>query len=126
MQKIVWARLMRISKSEDLSFPRFSLVPNGIFTTDSLCFIIGNNLDYLLHLLNSKIAAYYFFNNIAILDNGGMQMRQQYIENFPIPIANKHTELNDELFFSLYGFDNKEISYINKFLKEKYEEIRLL
>jgi hypothetical protein len=56
-QKIVWARLMRIAKSDDTSFPRFSIVPDGYFTVDSLCFIVGEHLEYLLHLLNSKVAA---------------------------------------------------------------------
>ncbi|WP_281679515.1 hypothetical protein [Synergistes jonesii] len=40
--KIVWARLMRISKSDIDSFPRFCFVPNGFFTADSLCFFRAN------------------------------------------------------------------------------------
>lgn len=125
-QKIVWARLMRIAKSDDTSFPRFSIVPEGYFTVDSLCFIVGEHLEYLLHLLNSKVAAYYFFNNIAILDNGGMQMRQQYIENFPIPEISQSflTEvLSDEKIYSAYNFDQSEIQFIEKFLRDKFDEI---
>ncbi len=125
-QKIVWARLMRIAKSDDTSFPRFSIVPDGYFTVDSLCFIVGEHLEYLLHLLNSKVAAYYFFNNIAILDNGGMQMRQQYIENFPIPEIDQTflTEvLSDEKIYSAYNFDESEIQFIEKFLRDKFDEI---
>lgn len=125
-QKIVWARLMRVSRSEDLSFPRFSLVPEGMYTVDSLCFITGKHLDYLTHLLNSKVAAYYFFGNIAILDNGGMQMRQQYVENFPIPSfsTSKKENISNDLIYSLYEFNKEEIAFINQFLKAKYEEIQ--
>ena len=79
-QKIVWARLSRISKCDFSAFPRFALAPEDFYVVDSLCFFTGENLNTLLHLLNSEYAAYYFFNNVAILDNGGMQMRQQYVE----------------------------------------------
>ncbi len=133
-QKIVWARLMRISKKEKDSFPRFSIVPPDIYTLDSLCFIIGNNLDFLISILNSKIASYYFFNNIAILDNGGLQMRQQYIEKFQIPNINKIDQLNkfstnhnkenlDELVYDLYELEATEIKYIEQFIERKLSEI---
>ena len=85
-EKIVWARLMRVHKTEDISFPRFSLAKEHSFVVDSLCFITANHsIKYLLAVLNSKYAANYFYKNIAILDNGGMQMRQQYIENLLVP-----------------------------------------
>lgn len=83
--KIVWARLMRISKSEIDSFPRFSKADAGYFVVDSLCFFTGKNIDKLCAYLNSSLATYYYLKNIAILDNGGMQMRQQYIEDIPCP-----------------------------------------
>lgn len=87
-EKIVWPRLTRIHKSEDTSFPRFSMAEKNTFIIDSLCFITGSQIRYLIAILNSSYAAYYFHQNIAILDNGGMQMRQQYIENVPIPQIN--------------------------------------
>jgi hypothetical protein len=87
-QKIVWARLMRISRNDADDFPRFSLIPKEYFVVDSLCFFTGNDLLYLQGILNSEFAMYYFFNNIAILDDGGMQMRQQYVELIPIPCVN--------------------------------------
>ena len=121
-QKIVWARLMRISKNQEDSFPRFSLVPENMYTVDSLCFITGDNLDYFVQILNSKVAAYYFFNNIAILDNGGMQMRQQYVENFPIPNFTGTFDKNFNV-FALYDFNEEEITFIDEFLQNKYKEI---
>lgn len=126
-QKIVWARLMRISKSEIDDFPRFALVPENYYTVDSLCFFTGENLSYLLNILNSQFAAYYFFSNIAILDNGGMQMRQQYIEQFPIPIL-QHTNnsklLSDEEIYNLYGFSMDEIVHIKRVLRQHLETIK--
>jgi len=146
-QKIVWARLMRISKNDSQIFPRFSIVPEDYFTLDSLCFIVGKNLKFLLSVLNSKLAAYYFFQNIAILDNGGMQMRQQYVENIPIPKGDQQiiTQIEtlvesascnpnkeelekniNEFVNSLYRFNDKEIEFVENYLKGKKAEISLL
>ncbi|MDR2168895.1 MAG: Eco57I restriction-modification methylase domain-containing protein [Planctomycetaceae bacterium] len=142
-QKIVWARLMRISKNDFNNFPRFAIVPQDMFVVDSLCFFTGNDLFYLQSVLNSEIAQYYFFNNIAILDNGGMQMRQQYIELFPIPIPsqkinrqlselvnklrdnvnNANLELINKHVYNLYGLNNDEQLYIKQYLQQKKEEI---
>ncbi|KAA0240232.1 MAG: hypothetical protein EDM72_13050, partial [Chlorobiota bacterium] len=90
-EKIAWSRLMRIHKKEMRSFPRFVLLDKSVYTTDSVCIITGKALHFFIGVLNSRFAEYFFSKNIAILDNGGMQMRQQYVENIPIP---KITERN--------------------------------
>ena len=143
-QKIVWARLMRISKSDVTDFPRFSFVPENYFVVDSLCFFTGNDMQYLQGILNSEFAMYYFFNNIAILDDGGMQMRQQYIELMPIPCVdkikkqniielvnilnkNKNSQIEEEInktIYTLYNFDQKEIQQIRHIISEKIALIK--
>ena len=127
-QKIVWARLSRISKNDFYDFPRFSLVDSNYFVVDSLCFFTGNNLDKLVHMLNSEFSAYYFFNTVAIFDTGGMQMRQQYIENIPLPVNISFEDKSDyeSINLSIYEAFNlteDEITYIKDYLKEKKEEI---
>ncbi len=124
-QKIVWARLMRISKSNLTDFPRFSLVKEEIYPIDSLCFFTGDNLEYLQSILNSEFATYWFFNNIAILDNGGMQMRQQYIEKFPIPEQRTSDEkiILDNDIYSRFGFSNEEINFIKECISLKVKDI---
>ena len=127
-QKIVWARLSRISKNDFYDFPRFSLVDSNYFVVDSLCFFTGNNLDKLVHMLNSEFSAYYFFNTVAILDTGGMQMRQQYVENIPLPVNISFEDKSDyeSINLSIYeafNFTEDEITYIKDYLKEKKEEI---
>lgn len=135
---------MRISKSDAKSFPRFALLPDDFFVVDSLCFFTGNDLLYLQGVLNSEFAAYYFFKNIAILDNGGMQMRQQYIELMPIPLGtvehkkklselvgkNQTTHFNiendkiiDDIIYAIYSFDVNEINFIRNFIQNKIKEI---
>ena len=121
-QKIVWARLSRISKGDFDDFPRFALIPEGYCVLDSLCFFVGNDLDYLVQVLNSKYAAYYFFCNVAILDNGGMQMRQQYVENIPIP-EKFMGEVTDETINDAFGFTSQEIEFMDAFLRKKQKEI---
>ncbi len=142
-QKIVWARLMRISKTEHLNFPRFALIEENFVVQDSLCFITGKHLPLLCALLNSDMAIYYYFTQIASLDEGGLQMRQQYIEQFPIPdlnneIANRITELlgsplgpNDlavrsqinQLVFELYNLNETEIRYIQSHNRTRFNAI---
>lgn len=97
-EKIMWAELMRIHRQPDRSFPRFATIDKGIYSTNNVSLLIGENLFYLLGVLNSKFAGYYFLRNIAILDNGGMQMRQQFVENIPIPIINEsNSKLKEEI-----------------------------
>ena len=115
--KVVWARLMRIAKGDTDSFPRFVIVPEDMFVVDSLCFFIGNNIGNICNALNSEYATYYYFRNIAILDNGGMQMRQQYIEEIPLP-KNLGNDLFDEFHFS-----DEERDFIHNYIAARYRDI---
>ena len=119
--KIVWARLMRISKSEIDSFTRFSKADAGYFVVDSLCFFTGKDIDKLCTFLNSSLATYYYLKNIAILDNGGMQMRQQYIEEIPCPPIES---IEDDIsIYNLFGFTREEIDFIINFIEIRKNEI---
>ena len=122
--KIVWPRLMRISKEDGLStFPRFSMVNEQFLVVDSLCFFVGEHIENLAIFLNSQLAIYFYFKNIAILDNGGMQMRQQYIEKIPCP---PHIEAihDDSDIYQAFGLSQEEIYFINSFIKTKLEDIQ--
>jgi hypothetical protein len=142
-QKVVWARLMRISKTDTNNFPRFTLLPEKTYIADSLCFFIGEDIEFLQGILNSEFAEYYFFNNIAILDDGGMQMRQQYVELIPIPfistlfkeeIVNAVKLLNtnyskdvdiqiNNIVYKAYNLDDEEIQHIKQHIKNKMSDI---
>lgn len=121
--KIVWSRLMRLSKSDLNSFPRFCVVPEQFMVIDSLCFFTGFDMDMLVQELNSEFAEYYFFNSVATLDNGGFQMRQQYIEEIPLPKLRHSNELNDESIYDMFGFTKEEIDFIKNSIKQRKEEI---
>ena len=109
---------MRLTRSDIDAFPRFCWAPAGIFTVDSLCFIVGKELEHLITILNSEYAAYYFFSNVATLDNGGFQMRQQYIENIPIPPVKKHGNPCDS-----FEFTEEEERFISEYIRFRKEEI---
>ena len=121
--KIVWARLMRLSKSDLDSFPRFCVVPKEFVVVDSLCFFTGSDLDILVQELNSEYAAYYFFNSVATLDNGGFQMRQQYIEEIPLPILKHYNGTIDCKIYDAFGFTREEIEFIGLSVKQRKQEI---
>ena len=118
---------MRISKGDVNSFPRFCAIPSKMMIVDSLCFFIGDQIDEICHMLNSEYATYYFFRNIAILDNGGMQMRQQYVENIPLPKLLKlnKMQLSDNEIFKAFNFNTEEISFIHNYIVERKQEILL-
>ncbi len=69
---------------------RFSIDEKGYFSTNTSYFIPGNDL-YLLGILNSKVAQYYFTQVCAGLEGGGttyLRFFGQYIENFPVHVSN--------------------------------------
>lgn len=121
----MWARLTRLSKNDINNFPRFTFAEKIFFVVDSLCFFTGKNLEVLTDELNSEFAAYYFFNNVAVLDNGGFQMRQQYVENIPLPklTTNITKENIDEKIYKAFNFTDEEVSFIRGAIKNKQQEV---
>lgn len=111
---------MRLTKRDVEDFPRFALIPEGIMTVDSLCFFSGKNIDQICHLLNSEYASYYFLRNIVALDNGGLQMRQQYIEEIPLPQCDG---LTNESIYSFLGLTTEEINFIKDYINMRKIEV---
>lgn len=103
---------MRITKSDVDAFPRFAAVPKGMFVVDSLCFFSGENIEILCDALNYEYAAYYFLRNVAILDNGGIQMRQQYVEEIPLP----QKLFEEKNIMKSFKLTDKEISFIRDYV----------
>ena len=114
---------MRLSKSDVDSFPRFCIASADFFVVDSLCFFTGNDLNTIVNVLNSEFATYYFFNNVTTLDNGGFQMRQQFVEEIPLPKIAHNINVTDSIIYNTFGFTNEEILYIQNFITRKKKEI---
>lgn len=123
--KVMYAEIMRITKSNVKDFPRFGLVESGIFSNNSVHFFSGKNIESLIFLLNSEYATWWFFNSVPVLDAGGMQMRKIFVENIPLPnIGADITPDNvDEKIYKIFNFSDEEISFIRNAIKNKQKEI---
>lgn len=76
-QKIIW---LEISDKAN-----YALDSSGHFLTNSAYFISGENLKYLISVLNSSVADYYFFQITAKIAGGRKRYTKQYVEQIPIP-----------------------------------------
>ena len=77
MKKLVWTRLSSINS--------FAISVNGEFTVDSSSFAVGNNIEYLLAILNSKVILFYFKLGAVIWGKNGIKWFGRYFDNIPIP-----------------------------------------
>ena len=137
-EKIVYAETMRIHKTENSDkFPRFGFDDSHYFC-DKTCFAMtGNNLKYLLLVLNSTLGNYLCYEYVTRLDDGGFNMQKIHIEQLPIPklstdqqqplvdlvdkiLTAKKTGKNtahlereiDQQVYALYGLTKDEINII--------------
>lgn len=75
--KIIW---IEISDKAN-----FTLDEAGMYLTNSAYFISGDNLKFILAILNSKVADFYLFQITATIAGGRKRYTKQYIEQIPIP-----------------------------------------
>jgi len=127
--KIVWAELSDTQK--------FSYDESGIYPDKTVFFMRGENLKYLLAVLNSKLVFWYFGKIAATTGMGATMWQKAKLELLPIPICE-----NEQPFITLVDkileakkenpqADTKELeSEIDKMVYELYglseEEIRII
>ncbi|WP_162127947.1 Eco57I restriction-modification methylase domain-containing protein [Flavobacterium phycosphaerae] len=87
--KIIW---LEISERANYAFDN-----GGYFLTNSAYFISGENLKYLITILNSSVSDYYFFQITAKIAGGRKRYTKQYVEQIPIPVISKNDQLPFEL-----------------------------
>jgi hypothetical protein len=80
-EKIVW---IEISDRANYAYDS-----KGHFLTNSAYFISGENLKYLVSVLNSSVADYFFFQITAKIAGGRKRYTKQYVEQIPIPVISK-------------------------------------
>ncbi|MCK9501977.1 MAG: Eco57I restriction-modification methylase domain-containing protein [Lascolabacillus sp.] len=76
--KIIW---IEISDQANFAYDI-----NGYYLTNSAYFLSGDNLKYLIAVLNSSIFDYYFFQITAKIAGGRKRYTKQYVEQVPIPL----------------------------------------
>jgi hypothetical protein len=73
-----------------------------------------------MNLTSNVAKVFEAMDNIVALDNGGMQMRQQYIEEIPCPAID--SIVDDESIFKYFRLSQNEINFIKDYIaKRKYE-----
>ncbi|MGE6398168.1 TaqI-like C-terminal specificity domain-containing protein, partial [Chryseobacterium scophthalmum] len=117
-QKIVWGNL-NLNAS-------YALVPEGYFVNAPSPFIVPAS-NYLLAVLNSKIADYYI-RSLGVTRNGGyFEYKPMFVEALPVPILDEDLEKEiskmldnrekysneiDNFLFKIYKFTEEEIDFI--------------
>ena len=114
-EKLVW---IEISDRANYAYD-----DKGMFLTNSAYFLTGENLKYLLAVLNSKISDYYFFEVTAKIAGGRKRYTKQYVEQVPIPeISKKEQEpfvkLVDYVLFLKNESNMKEAGIICNYFEE--------
>jgi len=83
--KIVW---IEISDKAN-----YALDTKGFYLTNSAYFLSGENLKYLVSVLNSSVSDYYFFQITAKIAGGRKRYTKQYVEQIPIPSISKQEQI---------------------------------
>ena len=113
--KIVWGNL-NLKAS-------FALVEDNSFINAPSPMIVPAS-NYLLGILNSKLADYYI-RKLGVTRNGGyFEYKPMFIEQLPVPVENElkssiteavkqqNEELVDRLVYTLYGLTDEEIRHV--------------
>ncbi len=88
------------------------------------CPMIVPYSDYLLGVLNSKIADWYI-RHLGVTRNGGyFEYKPMFVEKLPVPPAeqrvkqliacNLHTNTIDREIYNLYGLSSDEVAFIER------------
>jgi len=78
---VVWQRITQE--------PTFSLAKPDVFVLDSMAFFTGNNLKFIMAILNSKVIYKYVDMIVHQYGFTGFRLSNQYVEVMPIPPITK-------------------------------------
>ncbi|WP_299064434.1 N-6 DNA methylase [uncultured Polaribacter sp.] len=115
-KKIIWKEMS--------SKPPFVLDVNKYFTNDTITFITGDDLEYLLAMLNSKLMFYIFSNYYSGggLGSKGIRFKKDFLSNLPITEANNKTQFIEkvESIISKNNVFQNKTSNFQTYLKQKF------
>lgn len=101
--KIVWNRIAAIKQ--------FAYVEETMYIQDSMHFIVGEELNYLCSVLNSKLIQW-LLSVIIGEAAGGNAGNADNIWNLPIVTCITDNRVNDDFIYSKYGLTEEEIRFI--------------
>ena len=128
---------MRIHKEDRINFPRFGFDDGGFLPDKTVFFAVGDDIKFLLGVLNSDLGRFLVKTFVDKLDSGGYMMQKSSIEKVPIVsdndqlrtsisslvdviltkafdrqmVADAEKQINT-LLFEAYGFTNTELELI--------------
>ena len=116
-QKIVWIELT--------DHPNFALDEKGYFINNTVFFMTGKNLKYILAFLNSKLCEWYFDKICATSGVGTRRWIKMYIDKIRLPLLtdaqmsdiSKYVDSYngtdiDSAFYKIFSFGQDEIKVI--------------
>lgn len=108
------------------SKPPFVLDQDRYFTNDTITFLTGNDLEYLLALLNSKLSFYIFSNYYSGggLGSTGIRFKKEFLSNLPIAKADNVIPFVKKVNEILTNTTQSQ-SVINKFVKYLNSQFQL-
>ena len=101
--KIVWNRIASIKQ--------FAKVDEYVLIQDSMHFVVGEQLEYLCSVLNSKIIQWLLFTIIGEAA-GGNAGNADNIWNLPIPKTKMDNPVTDMWLYDRYGLSEEEVRFI--------------
>ena len=101
--KIVWNRIAAIKQ--------FAKVDESVYIQDSMHFIIGEKLNYICSVLNSKIIQW-LLSTIIGEAAGGNAGNADNIWNIPVPFVSSDKSISDNYLYEKYELTKEEIAFI--------------
>ena len=101
--KIVWNRIAAIKQ--------FAKVDESVYIQDSMHFIIGEKLNYICSVLNSKIIQW-LLSTIIGEAAGGNAGNADNIWNIPVPFVSSDKPISDNYLYEKYELTKEEIAFI--------------
>jgi type I restriction-modification system DNA methylase subunit len=106
----------------------FAYEQEGLLVNDSVFLMIGNNLKYLLAILNSKLSEWYFDKITTSSGVGTNMWKKTYVEQIPIPEISKSEMRPFEILVEYVTFIKKHEERIspytpNDHMAANFEEI---
>lgn len=116
-EKIVWADIARE--------PSFSYLGPNIYFNNTVYFIVGDSLKYLLTILNSRVIGFYFQKIGTDLGQDGGRYFKQFVELFPIPniIEVKRKPYETLAEYLIYLNDPKQAPVLEKVSNEALSQV---
>ncbi|MDX4038457.1 Eco57I restriction-modification methylase domain-containing protein [Aliarcobacter skirrowii] len=82
----------KISWGDNPQYSSFCLLPENYYVLAPAYIMIGNNLKYLLSIMNTKLSFYYLVSICPSLQGRAISLKLQFLEKLPIPKIDEESQ----------------------------------